>query len=179
MDRDKVDPRVQLVGKVDQVFRVVEQREDQHPEQADQDGHLDDQRAQAANGVDAALAVQPHGLLGNPLAVALVALLDFADPRLHGGHRAHLPQLLDGQRDGHHPHQHGERDDGDAHLGKAQHVQHQQGVEHRPDDHLVPDEDEYGEKFHLFLPVAAGQQLRVPNFGDIACCFPCRSTNGA
>ena len=179
MNRDKVDPRVQLVGKVDQVFRVVEQGEDQHPEQADEDGHLNNQRAQAANGVDTALAVQPHGLLGDPLAVALVPLLDFPDSRLHGSHRAHLPQLLDGQGNGHHAHQHGERDDGDAHLVEAQHVQHQQGVEHRPDDHLVPEEDEYGEKFHLFLPVAAGQQLRVPSFEDTTRCLPCRSTNEA
>ena len=179
MDRHEVDPRVQLVGKVDQVFRVVEQSEDQHPEQADKDGHLDDQWAQAANGVDAALAVKPHGLLGDPLAVALVALLDFPDSRLHGSHRPHLPQLLDGQRDGHHAHQHGERDDGDAHLGEAQDVQHQQGVEHRPDDHLVPDEDEYGEKFHLFLPVAVGHQFRAPSFEDTTRCLECRSTNEA
>ena len=156
MDRHEVDPRVQLVGKIDQVFRVVEQGEDQHPKQANQNGHLDDQRAEAADGVDAALAVQSHRLLRDPLAVALVALLDFPDPRLHSGHRPHLPQLLDGKRDGHHPHQDGENDDGDAHLCEAEHIQHQQGVQHGPNDHLVPDEDEYGEKFHLFLPVADG-----------------------
>ena len=156
MDRHEGDPRVQLVGKIDQVFRVVEQGENEDPEQADQDGHLNDQRAQAADGVHAALAVQPHGFLGDPLAVALVALLDLADPGLHPGHGAHLPQLAHGQGNGHHAHQRGEHDDGDAHLGEAQHIQHQQGVEHGPDDHLIPDEDEYGEKFHLFLPVAAG-----------------------
>ena len=156
MNRHKGDPRVQLVGKVHQVFRVVEQGEDEDPEQADQDRHLNDQRPQAADGVDTALAVQPHGFLGDPLAVALVPLLDLADPGLHRRHRAHLSQLAHGQRNGQHAHQRGEHDDGDAHLGEAQHIQHQQGVEHGPDDHLIPDEDEYGEKFHLFLPVVAG-----------------------
>ena len=156
MDRHEVDPGVQLVGKIDQVFRVVEQGEDEHPEQADQDGHLDDQRAQAADGVHAAFAVQSHRLLGYPLAVPLVALLDFPDPGLQAGHCPHLPQLSDGQGYGHHPHQHGENDDGDAHLCQAEHIQHQQGVQHGPNDHLIPDEDEYGEKFHLVQPVADG-----------------------
>ena len=124
MDRHEIDPRVELIGKIDQVFRVVEQGQDEHPEQSDQDGHLDDQRAQAADGVHAALAVQPHGFLRNSLAVPFVALLDLANPGLHRRHRAHLPQLLDGQRYGHHAHEHGERDNGDAHLGEAQHIQH-------------------------------------------------------
>ncbi len=179
MDRHKVDPRVQFVGKIYQVFRVVEQGKNQDAEQADQDRHLDDQWAQTADGIDAALAIQPHGLLGDSLTVTLVALLDLADPGLHPGHCAHLPQLTHGQGYGRYTHQRRERDDGDTHLGEAQHIQHQQGVEHGPNDHLVPDEDEYGEKFHLFLPVAAGQQLRVPNCGDIARCCPCRNTNGA
>lgn len=161
MDRHEGDPWIQFIRKVDQVLRVVEQRQDENPEQANEDGHLNDQRPQATDRVDSALAVEPHGFLRDSLTVAFVPLLNFANPWLHRRHGSHLPQLTYGQRYGHHAYDHGERDDGEAHLREAQHVQHQQGVQHGPDDHLIPDEDEYGEKFHLSLPVVA-PNLLVP-----------------
>ncbi len=158
MDRGEGDPGIQLVRKLHQVFRVVEQGKDQDPEQTDQDGHLHYQRAQTTDWVHPAFAVEPHGLLGDSLTVALVTLLDFADPGLHARHGAHLPQLTHSQGYGRHAYQRGEHDDGNAHLGEAEHIQHQQGVEHGPNDHLVPNEaehvKEWGEEFHLCLPVA-------------------------
>ena len=149
MNRHQGNPRIQLVGKVDQILRVVEQRLDQHPEQPNQNGHLHNQRPQAAYRADAAFPVQLHRFLRYALPVAGVPFLDLPHPRLQPGHRPHLPHLPHRQRDGYHPHQHRERNDGYPHLRQAQHIQHQQGVEHRPDDDLVPEEDEYGEKFHL------------------------------
>ena len=165
MNRHEGKPRVQLVGKVHQVFRVVEQGQNEHPEEADEDGHLHDERAEAADGVDPALPVQGHGLLGDALAVAGVAFLYLAHLGLEAGHRAHLAQLPHGERDGQHSHQHGESDDGQAHLRKAEHVQHQQGVEHGPDDDFVPEQNEYGEKFHWYELVSLPGGRRTPQHG--------------
>ncbi len=162
MNRHESKPRVQLVRKVHQVFRIVEQRQNQHSEQADEYGHLHDQRPQAADGVDSALPIQRHGFLGDALPVAGVALLYLPHPGLQARHRAHLPQLPHRQRDGYHSDQHGKGDDGQAHLRKAQHVQHQQGVEHGPDDDFVPEQNEYGEKFHWLEPVSLPGEQRVP-----------------
>ena len=73
------------------------QRLDEHPEQPKQDGHLDYQRPQAANGVYARFPIQAHGFLGNPLAVSPVPVLYFPHPGLQVGHCPHLPELLDRQ----------------------------------------------------------------------------------
>ena len=162
MNRHERNPRVQLVGKVYQIFRVVEQRQDQHPEQPDENGHLHYQRPQASYRVDSALPVQRHRLLGNTLSVSGVALLYLPYLGLQTRHRPHLPQLPHRQRDGSHSDQHGESDDGHAHLRKAQHIQHQQSVEHGPDDDFVPDQNEYGEKFHWYEPVSLPGEQRVP-----------------
>ena len=82
----KVIHEYRLVGKIHQVFRVVEQRLYQHPEQADENRHLHDERAQAADRVHAALAVQAHGFLRHALPVAGVAFLDFPNFGLQPGH---------------------------------------------------------------------------------------------
>ena len=148
MDGYEGDPRIQLVREPHQVFGIVEQRQDQDAEQADQDGHLDDQRPQAPDRVDPAFPIKPHGFLGRALPVAGITFLDLAHPGLQRGHGAHLAQLTHCQRDGDHPNQHCEDDDSHAHLREADHVQHQQGVEHGPNDDLVPQQNEYGEKFH-------------------------------
>ena len=148
MDGYEGDPRIQLVRQSHQVFGIVEQGQDEDAEQADQDGHLDNQRPQAPDGVDAAFPIKPHGFLGRALPVAGVTLLDLAHPGLQRGHGAHLAQLAHRQRDGDHPNQHCEDDDSHSHLREADHVQHQQGVEHGPNDDLVPQQNEYGEEFH-------------------------------
>ena len=153
--RHEGDPRVQLVRKIHQVFRVVEQRLYQHPEQPDENRHLHDERPQAAYRVHAALPVQPHRFLRYALPVPGVPFLYLAHLGLQPGHRPHLPQLAHRQRYRHHPHQHGEGDDGQAHLRKAQHVQHQQGVEHGANDDLSPEVLENYEKFHWLRPVTA------------------------
>ena len=166
MYRHEGNPAVELVRKIDQIFRVVKQRLDQHAEQPDEDGHLHNQRPQAADGAHAAFPVQLHSFLGNALPVAGVAFLDGAHAGLQAGHRPHLPQLPHRQRHRRHPHQRRKSDDGNAHLRKAEHIQHHQRVEHRPDDDLVPENDEYAEKFHLYLrPARAAlrsENLRRP-----------------
>ena len=144
MDRNERDPRVQFVRKIDQVLRVVEQRLYQHPEETDQDRHLDYQRTEASYRVDSAFPIQAHRFLGYALPVSGVPFLDIPDLWLQPGHGSHLAQLPDGQRDRDHPHQYGEDYDGQPHLGKGQDIQHQQGVEHRPDDDLSPEVAEYG-----------------------------------
>ena len=142
------NPRIQLVGQVDQVLRVVEQGLNQHPEKADENRHLHNERAEAADGINAAFPVQLHRFLGYALPVAGIAFLDLPHPGLKAGHGAHLAQLPHRQRNRHHAHQHGEKDDGQSHLGEAQDVQHQEGVEHRPDDDLSPEVTEYGKNLH-------------------------------
>ncbi len=139
MDVDQGNPAIQLVGKANKVVGLGEHRLDQHPEQPDEDGHLHHQRPETADGVDAGLPVHAHGLLGHPCPVVAVTLLDFLHPWLKVAHGPHLAKLLQGQGQGDHPDQDGEQDDGDAHLAETDNVQHHQGVEHRPDDCLVPD----------------------------------------
>ena len=78
-------------------------RLDQHPEQAEQDRHLDDQGPQASHGVDARLAVEAHGFLGNALPIPAVTVLYLAHLWLQVHHGPHLPQLLDGQRESEKP----------------------------------------------------------------------------
>ena len=148
MDGYECYPPVQLVREIDQVFRIVEQRLDQHPEETDQDGHLDDQRSKAAYRVYPAFAVQPHRFLGYALPVASISLLNLPYLWLQPGHGPHLAQLTHRQRDGDHPHQHREEYDRQPHLRKAQDIQHQKGVEHGADDDLSPEITEYGENLH-------------------------------
>ena len=112
---------------------------DQHPEQAEQDGHLDYQRAKAAHWVHPGLPVHPHGFLGDPLAVAGVSLLNFPHSRLEIRHRLHLAQLLDGEGQRYQPDDDGEYDDGDAHVVEADGIQHHQQIQQGPDDYFSPE----------------------------------------
>lgn len=148
MDRHKAYPRIQFVRKVDQILRIVEQRLDQHSEQPNEDRHLHYQRAQASDRVDAAFPIQAHRFLGHALPVSRVPLLDFPDFGLQPGHGAHLAQLTHCQGDCDDPHQHGKQDDCQSHLGEAEDVQHQQNVEHWPNDDLSPEVTEYGKNLH-------------------------------
>jgi hypothetical protein len=59
---------------------------------------------------------------------------------LQGSHSSHLADLLESKGQSNQPDQNSKGDDGDAHVVKEDYVQHQQGVEHRPDNHLIPEE---------------------------------------
>jgi len=115
---------------------------DQHPEETDEDRHLDHEGAKTPDGADPGILVEFHGLLGYPGAVVLIALLNFLHLGLQGGHVAYLPDLFQGQRHRQQPHYEGEDDDGQAHLIPENDVQDQQGVDHGPDDYLIPEETE-------------------------------------
>ena len=131
----------------------------QHPEETEQYGHLDNQRPETTHRVDTGLPVQPHRLLGHPLTVPAVALLDFPHPRLQVRHGLHLPQLLDGQRQRHQPHDDGEQDDGDAHVAEADGVEHHQQVQQGPYYYFSP-EVVYTQKGPTLPPARSGKPAR-------------------
>ena len=160
VDVDHWYPAIQLVGKPHKVVGLGEHCLDQHPEQPDQDGHLHNQRAQAADGVDTSFPVHAHGFLRHSRPVVAVALLEFLHPRLESTHGPHLADLLECQRESNYTDQGGEQDDGDAHLAETDDVQHHQRVEHRPDDCFVPD---YREGFQkVLLPGRFALDVAVP-----------------
>ncbi len=147
MNRDESNPGIQLLGEVNQVFRLGEQGLNQDPEEPDEDGQLHHQRAEAANRANAGLPVELHGFLGNARPVATVTFLDLPHSGLQFAHPPHLANLLQGQGKGYQPHQDGEGDDGQPHVVEADHVQHHQGVEHRANDYFVPEYEEKVKKF--------------------------------
>ena len=121
------------------MVRARIQRLDQHPEKPEEYGHLYHQWAKTPHRVDTSFPVHAHGLLGDPLPVAAVTLLDFPHPGLQVGHRLHLAQLLDGQRERDQADDHSEDNDGDAHVVEADGVEHHQQVQHGPDYYFSPE----------------------------------------
>ena len=79
---------------------------------------MDNERAEAADGTDAGLPVEPHRFLGNAGAVAAVAFLNFPHPGLQLAHPPHLANLLQGQGHGDQPHQDGKGDNRQAHIAE-------------------------------------------------------------
>ncbi len=134
------NPGVELLGKTHQFVGVGEQGLHQHPEQPQQNWHLNNHRPQAADGAYAGILVSLHGFLGNAGPVPGVARLDLTDPGLETAHGPHLFDLPNRKREGNYPYQDGKQQDGDAHVAETDHVQHDQRVEHRPDYELGPDE---------------------------------------
>ena len=114
-------------------------RLDQHPEKPKQYGHLDDKWTQAAHGVDPRLAVEPHGLLRDPLPVPAEAVLDLPHSRLQVGHRLHLAQLLDGEGQRHQPYDDGKDNDCNSHVVETDGVEHHQQVQHGTDYYFSPE----------------------------------------
>ncbi len=108
-------------------------------EEAYPDGELDEQGAEAADGVDAGLPVHLHGFLGDPLGVSLVLVPQLLHLGLKGGHGAHLPDLPEGQGSGEYADDDGEGNDGEAHVAEQHGVQEHQTVDHGPQDALIPD----------------------------------------
>ena len=100
VNRDESYPGIQLPGKFYQMLRVVEQGISQDPEQTDQNGHLNNQRPQAAHRAYPRLPVEAHSFLRDAGPVAAVPLLDFPHPGLQFAHPPHLANLLQGQRQG-------------------------------------------------------------------------------
>ena len=145
MDWHKGNPRIELLRKTHQVFRLGKQGLDEDAEKANKDGKLNHQRAQAPHRAHTRFPVQPHGLLGYPGPVPAVPLLDFPHPGLQFAHPAHLPDLLQGEGKGHQPYQNGKGYDGQSHVVEAQNVQHHQGVEHGTDYYFVPESEKYTE----------------------------------
>ena len=116
MDGYKGDPGVELVRQIDQMLRGGVKGLHQDAEQPDEDGHLHNQGAEAADGTDAGLPVEAHGFLGNAGAVAAVAFLNFPHSGLQFAHPPHLADLLEGQGQGYQPHQDGKGDNRQAHI---------------------------------------------------------------
>ena len=116
MDGDKGYPGVEHRRKLDHFVRRSEQRPHEDLEQANQDGHLDNERAEAADGTDAGLPVETHRFLGNAGPVAAVAFLNFPHPGLQFAHPPHLANLLQGQGQSYQPHQDGKDDNRQAHI---------------------------------------------------------------
>ncbi len=139
MNRHEGYPGIQLFRESGQILRLGEEGLNQHPEEAYQDGQLNYQWPQATHRADAGFPVQAHGFLGDPGPVAAVPLLDFPHPGLKGAHPPHLVNLLQREGKGNQPYQNSEGDDCQAHITEAEHIQHQQGVEHGPDDYFIPD----------------------------------------
>ena len=79
-------------------MRLGEHGLNQHPEQPNQDGHLDDQWPETADGVDPGLPVQAHGFLRRTGPVAAVPRLNLPHLGLQGAHYPHLPDLFQGKR---------------------------------------------------------------------------------
>lgn len=69
----------------------------QDAEEAEEDGHLQDQREAAAERVELVLPLELHQLLVHALRVVRIALLDLLDPRLQGLHARRGPQRVDGE----------------------------------------------------------------------------------
>ena len=84
------------------------------------------------------LTVELHRLLGCPLTVTFVLVLDLLHERLESAHGLNLAALLDRQGDHHHPDQQRESDDGNAKIRQEVVVKQNQSVDHRLDDHEVP-----------------------------------------
>jgi len=134
-------PGIKLAGQSYQVVGSIEQRLHQDAKQPEEDQHLGYHRTQAPEGADAGLLVELHRFLGYSGPIPLVPLLDLLNLGLHGGHAPHLPQLLEGKGERGQPNHYGKNNNGDAHVAEENHVQHQQGVEHRPDDYFGPEGD--------------------------------------
>ena len=134
-------PGIKLVGQPYQVVGRIKQRLHQDAKQSEEDQHLGYHRTQATEGADAGLFVQLHRFLRDSGPIPAVPLLDFLNLGLHGGHAPHLPQLLEGKGKCSQPHHYGKNNYGKAHVVEENDVQHQQGVEHRPDDYLGPEGD--------------------------------------
>ena len=116
MDGDKGYPGVEFLRQADQVLGLGEQCLHEDAEQANQDGHLDNERAEAADGTDTGLPVEAHCFLRNAGPVAAVAFLNFPHPGLQFAHPPHLANLLQSQGQSYQPHQDGKGDNRQAHI---------------------------------------------------------------
>lgn len=134
-------PGIKLVGQPYQVVGRIKKRLHQDAKQSEEDQHLGYHWTQATKGANAGVFVQLHSFLGYSGPIAAVPRLDFLNLGLHGGHAPHLPQLLEGKGKGSQPHHYGKNNYCEAHVVEKNDVQHQQGVEHRPDDYLGPEGD--------------------------------------
>ena len=106
---------------------------------ATQMGDLDGEGDDAAQGVEAHLAVELHHFLLAPLGV-LVLLLDFLELGLHFLHGAGGAQLANGEREGGQTDEDGEGDDGQPEIVEQDVGEDDQGVDHGVDEQVVPDE---------------------------------------
>jgi len=147
VDRYKGNPGVQLLRKVNQVFRLGKQGLNQDPEKTNKDGELHHQRPEAADGAYPGFPVELHCFLGNPGTVSAVALLDLFHAGLKFAHPSHLANLLQRQGQGYQPNKDGKRYDRQPHVVEADHVKHHQGVQHGANDYFVPEYEEKIKKF--------------------------------
>ncbi len=107
-------------------------------EQAYPDGELDEQGAQATDGVDAVCFVHFHCGARELLSVVFVFFLQFFELGLERGHLHHLSALADGQRYENDSDNQREEDDGDAEIEEGYAVEQHEAVYHRLDDNQVP-----------------------------------------
>ena len=139
VDGEHGNPGVEFLRQRHQVVRPRVECLNQNPEQAEEDGHLDDQRPDTAHRTYPRLTVHAHCFLRNSGPVAPVAFLDLSHPGLEVHHGPHLAQLLDGERQRQQPDYDSEHNDGDAHVVEADGVQNHQQIQHGPYDNFPPE----------------------------------------
>ena len=140
------------------MVRAGVQRLYKDAEEPEEDGHLDDQWSKTPHGVDTRLPVHAHGFLGDSLPVPGVTLLDFPHAGLQIGHRLHLAELLDGERQRYQPNNDRKNDDGDAHVVEADGVEHHQEVQQGPDNYFSPEIVDT-QRAPTSLPAGCGKQV--------------------
>ena len=105
--RKVVDPAHE--GRIAELDRIA-----QHVVQRDEHGHLEEERKAPAERAHARLLVQLHDLLVEPIAVALVLLLNLLELRLKALHVLHRLEALVREAVEEELRQDGENDDDDA-----------------------------------------------------------------
>ena len=136
---------------------MLRRRAVEHPEQRQEDRHLDQQRQAGGQRVGVVLLVELHGLRAELLAVVTVLLLQLADLGLQQLHRARRLDLLDEQRDQRDADDHGQRDDRQR-PGPAV-----AGAEERRPDGVEEHEDARDHPVERLQDRAADRDERVPD----------------
>lgn len=133
-------PRVDLLRELHQAFRRVSQRGAKRRVEADPDKELEDEGAEAAQGIDPRLLPHLHLLFRLALRIVFVLLFELLHPGLHGHHGLLLLDLTLGQRVERHPRDERKGDDGEAEVRGEERIEKDQAVGHRPGDHVCPND---------------------------------------
>ena len=131
-------PLVQMARQPNKTLRVRRNSLDNRLIQTYPDRELNEHRTQTAKRVNTLLAVELHRLLGRPLPIALVLVLNLLHHGLECAHCLDLAALLHREWNHHDPYQQSEGDYRDAKVSQQVVVEQYQCIDHRLDDHEVP-----------------------------------------